>query len=429
MTTDNYQALADSEGVTVQLEQKMHELFTGVRIDTIETIRSSIQPNVTHVVVTDSDGYSGVGETFYGASTVEAHIHDVIVPTISSERPSASPYEMRRIVQGYVGYAGSGSEVRARSAIDMALWDIAAQRSEQPLSMFINGSARTEIRTYNTCSGTLYVNKESRQSSSNWGIGEGRPVGPYEDLWRFMNEPGRLARDLLDSGFSGMKVWPFDLAAEDSQGGAQGDFSFGLKVLDEIRSEVGTSMDLYLELHSLWSAEAIERLLPHLEEFNLAWVEDPIRADKVSELGRIRNLASMPIAVGENLGAGAHGYSSLIDQQATDVIILDVGWCGGITEALAFQEKANQAGLEVAYHDCTGPVSLAVAAHMAVASMATTVQEVARAFAFTWYQEMAEGLPVIDGEYLRVSGKPGHGAVLSQEFRQGKHVSSRVSGI
>lgn len=429
MTTNNDQAFANVEDLSLQREAQMRELFAGVRIDSIETVRSSIQPNVTHVVVSDSDGYQGLGETFYGASTVEAHIHDVVAPTISSEKPSANPYDIRQLIQGYVGYAGSGSEVRARSAIDMALWDIAAQRAQQPLSLFLDESSQSDIRTYNTCSGTMYVNKESRQSSSNWGIGENRPTGPYEDLWRFMNEPGKLARDLVDSGFSGMKVWPFDLAAEHSLGASQGDFTFGLGVLEEIRNEVGADMDLYLELHSLWSADAVERLLPQLQEFNLAWVEDPIRADKVSELVRLKSLASMPIAVGENLGAGAHGYSSLIDQKATDVIILDVGWCGGITEALTYQNKAVRAGLEVAYHDCTGPVSLAVAAHMSIASPATRVQEVARAFAFTWYQEMAKGLPVIEGEYLHISGTPGHGVVLSEEFRKAPHTSTRVSKI
>jgi galactonate dehydratase len=408
---------------------RIAEAMAGVSIERIESVRSGLQPNVTHVVVTDSDGVTGVGETFYGASSVEAHLHDVIVPAIASDRPAATPSDVSRVLQGYVGYGGSGSEVRARSALDIALWDIAAKRLGVSLSKLLAPNSSTSIPVYNTCSGALYVNQESRQSSTNWGIADSKPDGPYEDLWGFLNEPGRLAHELRDAGFTGMKVWPFDLAAEDARGGTDADFRFGLRVLDDIREAVGSDMDIYVELHSLWQFEAAERLIRELSRFDVAWVEDPIRADNIDGLRALRDRATMPIAVGENLGAGLNGYPLIIEAEAVDVMIMDLGWCGGITEALPWQQAAGQKNMSVAYHDCTGPVSLAVATHVSLASDHTNVQEVARAFAHTWYLGMAEGLPVISDGNVTVSDAPGHGVSLTSEFLEAKDTHIRSSMV
>lgn len=420
-------AAVDSSGLRT-LDELQDLTSTTAKISEIKTIRSPLQPNVTHVIVTDSDGYSGLGETFYGSSSVEAHIHDVIYPTLQAEQPYASPGQVAELLQGYVGYSGSGAEVRARSAVDIALWDIAAKRAHKPLSKMLNPLSASSMDTYNTCSGNRYVSAESRQSSSNWGIsGDKRPEGDYEDLWAFLHEPARLARELLDAGYRGMKVWPFDLAAEAAKGSTEADLRYGMSVLEAIRDEVGMEMDLYLELHSLWRPEAALRMLQELERFSLAWVEDPIRADRAIELARLRDVATMPIACGENLGSGSNGYQLLIDQQAVDVMILDLGWCGGLSEALPLVHQSNGAGLQAAFHDCTGPVSLAVATQVSLASPNVKVQEVARAFWHTWYGQMADGYPTLKGGSILIEDSPGHGAELKTEFLNEDSTNVRVS--
>ena len=418
-----------SLGTALRSLEELAELTkTETTIVSIESFRSMIQPNVTHVLVTDSDGAQGLGETFYGSTAVEAHLHDVLIPTLISERPEASPTSVAEAIQDYVGYSGSGAEVRARSALDIALWDLAAKRAGQPLAHLLRPGSENRISSYNTCSGNNYVNAESRQSSSNWGFRANQePKGDFEDLWAFLNKPGKLARELLDAGFTGMKVWPFDLAAERSRGRDNTDLSFGLSVLDEIRSAVGDEIQLYVELHSLWRLTAAEKLVYELEKYNLAWIEDPIRADSISDLAKLRISASMPIACGENLGSGVNGYQQLISQQAVDVLIMDLGWCGGITEALPVMRQSRDAGILTAYHDCTGPVSLAVATHVSLASENTSVQEVARAFWHGWYGQMAGGYPeIVDGD-VRVSNSPGHGATLLPEFKSSETTLVRRS--
>ena len=135
----------------------------------------------------------------------------------------------------------------------------------------------------------------------------------------------------------------------------------------------------------------------------------------------------MPIACGENLGSGANGYAAMIEQQAVDVMIVDLGWCGGITEALPLISRSRSAGMTSAFHDCTGPVSLAAATEVSLASPNTTVQEVARAFWHGWYPQMATGYPQLVGGKLHAGDAPGHGCELTPEFLHSADTTVRAS--
>ena len=396
------------------------------RVIAIETVRTPRQSNVLFVLLHGADGQVGLGETFYGASSVESYIHETAA-TILGGLQDHSPTRVARALSSYVGYSGSGAEVRGNSAIDIALWDILAKRSGQPLRALLGGPFVDSIPVYNTCAGNGYVKAESRQSSSNWGIEASGEQGRYEDLWRFLNEPGALARDLRDQGYMGLKVWPFDLAAEESRGDHTANLRFGLNVLDQIKDEVGDDMQLYVELHSLWQPKGAERVLAALEPYGIAWAEDPVRSDHHAVLSALRENSGVPIAVGENLGAGFNAYKPLFDARATDIAIIDIGWSGGITQAMKTAALAEQYGVPVAPHDCTGPVSLAVATHFVTAVSNGYVQEVARAFYHGWYNEVSTGFPEIENGMITPSPNAGHGVSLSPSILADPRTTSRIT--
>ena len=88
-----------------------------------------------------------------------------------------------------------------------------------PIHQLLGGAVRDDIRVYNTCAGYQYVRSTTNQSSANWGIDAAKKsAGPYEDLEGFLNRAGELAESLLSEGITGMKIWPFDTAAEKSHG-------------------------------------------------------------------------------------------------------------------------------------------------------------------------------------------------------------------
>lgn len=400
-----------------------------MRVAKVETFRTMRQRNLTVVRVTSENGVQGLGETFYGASAVETYIHDVVAPVLL-ELPEANPAVVEIALASYVGYGGSGVETRARSAVDIALWDLLARRASLPLRDLLGGPVRDSVPVYNTCAGNHYVNEQSRQTSGNWGlppIDDGKQ-GHMEDLWSFLNRPGDLAQELLDAGYRGMKVWPFDLAAEESGGSVRADLRRGLGILEQIRERVGDAMELYIELHALWSFAGARRLLRELERFDPVWVEDPVRPDRAEEVVRLSEETDVRIATGETL-AGWRSYAPLLIPGAIDVAIVDLGWTGGISEGRRIADAAAAHGIDVAPHDCTGPISLSAALHWVTASSNGVVQEMCRAFCHGWYRDIVDDLPeMVDGRMSPPSGA-GLGVSLSDRFTNSAETITRVSGV
>ena len=147
-------------------------------IRTVRTLRLGAYPNLLWVVVEDDQGATGLGETFFGARAVEACIHETVAPKLIGM--DADPEPVRMALVPYAGHQAAGAELRANSAIDIALWDLKARRNGEPLWRALGGRCRQAIRTYNTCAGYQYVRSAEGQTSANWGIGA-PAAGPYED--------------------------------------------------------------------------------------------------------------------------------------------------------------------------------------------------------------------------------------------------------
>ena len=121
-----------------------------MKITALETIRIAERPNLIWVQVHTDQGLIGLGETFFGASTVEAHVHDHIAPRVIGRDPLEIDKLSADLV-GYLGFRSSGAEVRGNSAFDIALWDIFGKATGQPIAQLLGGFTRREIRTNNTC--------------------------------------------------------------------------------------------------------------------------------------------------------------------------------------------------------------------------------------------------------------------------------------
>lgn len=396
-----------------------------MKISRVETLRTAVQPNVCVVRLTSDDGEVGLGETFYAATAVEAYIHDALAQILLG-MDNASPLQARRNLCSYVGYQGSGVETRAASAIDIALWDLLARRADMPLREILGGPLHDSMPVYNTCAGSKYVNFESRQSSSNWGIAAGNHNGEFEDLWAFINQPGSLAKELVAAGYPGIKVWPFDLAAEASGGGEYADLNDGLRILDAIREAVGDDLKLYIELHGLWTLRGARRLLRSVAEFNPTWIEDPIRPDSVEALTKLKQDSDVCIATGETL-AGARGFLPLLERGAMDIALVDLGWTGGLSAAVEIADAAERYGVPVAPHDCAGPITLMAGLHWVTTRQEGLVQEISRAFYHGWYRHIVDELPpLVDGRLRPLDGA-GLGLELSRQFLTAPTTTIRVS--
>jgi L-alanine-DL-glutamate epimerase-like enolase superfamily enzyme len=372
-------------------------------------------PNLVYVEVTTDEGIVGLGESYYFGSTVAHFINEFAGPAILGKDP-LDRESISKTLTTYVGYNSSGVETRARSAIDIALWDIAGKIANKPIYRLIGGDSPRPLRIYNTCAGKEYMRK-SNQGSKSWGLDN--ESNTYEDLRAFMSDAGSLAKELLSEGVTAMKIWPFDLFSEKNWGSeiSAADLKSGLAPIEKIRAAVGSRMDIMVELHALWSPKAAKEIMTALKEYEIYWVEDPIYPDNLDELESLRGDGMPPIAHGETI-ASRKRVETLVKRNLIDVLTLDLSWCGGLTEGLHFAELARANDVKIAPHDCTGPVGLTIGAHLSTADENALIQETVRAAYRTWYPHLVDGLPEINGGTLALSESAGLGLRLREDFRK-----------
>jgi len=400
-----------------------------MRISRIETLRLDEFPNLLWVMVHTDSNLVGLGETFFGAQAVEAAMHETVASQMLGADPLAIERHSRQLLQNYVGFKSTGAEMRAASAFDIALWDLFGQVTGQPVYQLLGGRCRDTIRAYNTCAGYRYVRAKPVQRTENWGL-DHSPGGPYEDLDAFLTRADELAESLIAEGYTGMKIWPFDFAAEASNGTdiSVADLRRALEPFEKIRKRVGDRIDVHVELHSLWTLPAAIKIAKAIEPFLPYWFEDPLRPSNLDALLQFRQSTSVWTTASELLST-RWAFRELFEKRAVSVAMLDIGWCGGLSEAKKIATMAESYELPIAPHDCTGPVVLAASVHLSTASPNTLVQEVVRAFYHGWYQELAIDLPPLQGGRIRPLDKPGIGVQLRPGLADRPDAHVRVSSL
>ncbi len=395
-----------------------------MKITALETVRIAERPNLMWLCVHTDEGISGLGETFFGAATVEAHVHEYIAPRVLGR----DPLEIDRLAAdlvGYLGFRSSGAEMRGNSAFDIALWDLFGKAVNQPIAQLLGGFTRREIRTYNTCAGTEYVKKTSGQVTANYGLGTG---ADYDDLNGFLTHADELAHSLLEEGITAMKIWSFDQAAEATRGQyiSGGDLRKALEPFEKIRRAVGDRIDIMVEFHSMWQLLPAMQIARALTPYQTFWHEDPIRMDSLSSLKRYAEVSPAPISASETL-ATRWGFRDLLETGAAGVVMLDLSWCGGLSEARKIASMAEAWHLPIAPHDCTGPVVLCASTHLSLNAPNALVQESVRAFYRTWYRDLVTALPEVRNGMITVPPGPGLGMDLHPDLDRAYTTSRRTS--
>ena len=108
-------------------------------------------------------------------------------------------------------------------------------------------------------------------------------------------------------------------------------------------------------------------------------------------------------------------FRSFMEAGALDVVIMDLGWCGGLTEAKAIASMADAFHLPIAPHDCTGPLAWAACTNLTINAPNALVQESVRAFYSGWYKELAQNLPVVEDGHIHLRDGAGMVTELKPE--------------
>lgn len=389
------------------------------KIKKICTIRLGNFPNIIWVEVTTDDGLIGLGEAWRGSAAIETEIHSDIAPVLLGTDASEIERISHMLLNPYVGFHSGSVEVRAASAIDIALWDLYGKRHGIPICDALGGASRDSLLVYNTCSGYSF-----NASSSNFNSGASRRIitdkdtmkGPYDDQIAFTRDAGKLAKSLVSEGFAAMKIWPFDPFAKENGGNYITDEQIekGLIPFKKIREAVGKKIDVMCELHSLWNVPSAIRIMRELEPYNIFWAEDPLcKMDNIAALKNLKAQTGVPICGSETL-SGVSIFRQMLTENLFDYIMLDLAWCGGLTEGRKIVYTADSYNIPVAPHDCTGPVLLWAGLHLGMHAANGLFQEVVRANLASWYKDMVTDLPKIENGRVLCPVAPGLGTSLKQ---------------
>ena len=379
-----------------------------MKITQLETLRLGEFPNLVWVRVHTDQGVVGLGETSYAAQSVEALPARICGAARDRPRPARRSRRLARSLTGYLGWRGSASRRAPRPPSTWRCGTCTARSVTSRSTRCSAAPAASEIRTYNTCAGYRYIRAAGGQNTRNWGL-DGKSQGPYEDLEGFLHRADEVAHSLLEQGITGMKIWPFDPHAEASDGQyiSGPDLEKALEPFRRIRKAVGNRMDIMVEFHSLWRLTAAQRIAQALAEFDTFWHEDPIRMDSLALLKQYAPHSKAPICASEIL-AGRWSFKDLLETGVAGIVMFDLAWCGGITEARRIAALADAWQLPVAPHDCTGPLVYAASVHFSIWAPNALVQESVRAFYTGWYNELVTHVPQPVTGLLREASGTGH---------------------
>ncbi|MEQ9410512.1 MAG: mandelate racemase/muconate lactonizing enzyme family protein [Fuerstiella sp.] len=417
-----------------------HAYQRGPRITAVETvIPRNVMPGLlllrlhTDAGTAGGDTVIGHGETYYIPQAAAAVLHDWMAQRLLGAEATAIESHWRFLYERMTAFGGVGAELRALSAVDLALWDILGQLTGQPVWKLLGGPVRDVVPVYNSCGGPLYGvrNSGAGRESPGWpGHGDAGQPGPLQDNWASINSPGDLAEELLAEGFRAMKLWAFD-GVYRRTGGQRirpEDMATAVAPFHAIRERVGDAMDVMLDGHGFFARPAALDIARAMKQFRPLWMEDVLRPDSIQAMAGFRRDAEVPIAVSEML-VTREQYRQALELDAADYVMIDPTWVGGISESRRIAELAQLYNIPVLMHDCTGPLTLLAGLNIAAAVPGVTYQECVRAHIASVYPQLIDQNVTVSNGAISLSDRPGIGTRWLEQLFRADHDGYRISRL
>ena len=367
-----------------------------MKVTQIETIRLAEHPQAIWVQVHTDTGLVGLGETFYAPTAVQAAVHDHFGPLLIGRDPHAVErhWEAMFRLSDHAGYGGA--EMRAISALNMALWDIKGQAVELPVYELLGGAVHSRIRVYAT------------------GM-------PYEGA-------ADHAKALLDDGITAMKGGAITELALASGGQflSAADLDRALKPIREVRDAVGLEMQIANDGHGKWTLPVAIRIAQAMEPYEIMWQEDLMPLLNPDALLRLQESTKTPVCISERL-LTRWQLRQFIENGSARIVMPDLIWTGGISETHRVAILASAHQVPIAPHDATGPVNIFACAQVCISVPNVMIQEHVPRFYKGWYSDIVDpNLDIRDG-FLYAPQRPGIGTRLRPEVRERSDATIVVS--
>jgi D-galactarolactone cycloisomerase len=360
-------------------EGKRHRTDLGTKVKTDATL----------VVVETDTEHTGVGAALGHPPTIESIVEGSLAPALVGEDPTYTGRLWEKLYNGSRaepslerGYSQPrwdrrGYTLEAISGVDIALWDVTGKAFGQPVYKLL-GAVRDDVRAY---------------ASGGWATGE----GTAEELGGY-----------VDRGFDAVKMR------------AVGHESFSventLERVEIARDGIGYDVDLMVDAHGSLDVPTATKLARRLEEYEIAWFEEPVSPDDHPGLAEVRSATEIPVAAGESEFT-RFDFRSLLDCGALDVAQPDVARCGGITESRRVAAMASARNVKVAPHAWGSGALFAASVHLTVSTPNCHVLEVPQAYMPLLTDLYEEEFDVQNGR-VSAPDRPGLGFTVREDVEE-----------
>jgi L-alanine-DL-glutamate epimerase-like enolase superfamily enzyme len=300
-----------------------------LRIPQVQHKTASSQDAVIVRVRTDS-GLEGIGEADSQPEVVKAIIdapfsHNIacgLREILLGENPLETERLWQKMHRRTLYFGRSSVTITAMAAIDMALWDIKGKHFREPIHRLLGGKQHERIQAY---ASILFGRDgaETKTIAQRW-----RETG-YQAIkfgWEPMGQSESLDIELVRGGREGI-----------------GD---------------GT---LLIDAGCIWDARTALRRAHSFSQFNIGWLEEPLRPEDVEGYRWLRDRSPVPIAAGEE-ECGREAWHPLIEARALDVYQVDLSR-NGFSDADYIKQRVQEVGARLCNHCYTSPITVAASLH------------------------------------------------------------------
>ena len=333
----------------------------------------------TLVAVHTDSGVTGYGSAFTNDRLVQAAL-TVLLPLIVGENPLEPERVSEKLAQNTFWMGMGGTLTHAQSGIDIALWDILGQVTNQPVGRLLGGRYRDRVKAY--CS-------------------------------VLMSEPAQMTDTLSfykSQGFRAFKIgWgPF----------GRRDARLDEAIVKAAKSAVGEECELMVDAgasDAFWpnGYKWALRTAQMLSEYGVCWFEEPLKPDAITDYAMLRRVSPVPIAGGEVL-TRRQTFKPWLEQGALDIVQPDVTKVGGISEQRRIARMAEDFGIRYIGHGWNTAFGLAADLQLASAFPQTTFVEYIGGSPYV--DEIVTPRWKLDGEgYLDIPLLAGLGVKLNRE--------------
>jgi galactonate dehydratase len=297
--------------------------------------------NMLFVAVDTDEGLFGVGES--GLTGQELAVEGAVrhlAELIVGQEASRIEHLWQLMSRGSF-FPAQGAAAAALSAIDVALWDIRGKALGVPVYELLGGLSRERVVCYphNNELGVEPLVESAR--------------GTTAEGWKFVRWGLPPEADVLEPRPA---------------------IRLAVQQFEALRMALGDDVELCMDVHTRLDPADSVTLLRAVEPYRPFFMEDPVRAEEMQALRRVREQTAVPIAVGEQFHSKWQ-FRRVIEEDLTDYARVDLCMVGGITEAKKVAAMAEAHHIKLATHNPLGPVSTAACLQLNLACPNVGVQE------------------------------------------------------